>query len=349
MSVKELRPAILDKCNTIQALCAFNYQFTPQLKSHLDEIRSEVSAAPANRLRLLRDHLDQNIERVVDTFGCVVKPKKFADGFIASIRHSPTGTVHLSKAIVDSAYFKNFCGGHPTWKSFPPHLQLLFDFNRVDTDQIRFDFYLMEAMLYEDMALSYNAAAGSAEVINRRDKTANIEVKKHFLHLRTAVLSAYYFVEAYLNGIAFDYYYRNEPKLNDKEKKDLMEWDFQTSRRAFVNFERKVLDYQKIILGLQHPQITITSSKNLRLILGEAKELRDSIVHQSPKTDDALKVSKKVLWMLALRIGHVAEIVDAAIGVVRELNDAFGKNGMPLNWLYSRVPETGLFPPESFT
>jgi hypothetical protein len=141
-----------------------------------------------------------------------------------------------------------------------------------------------------------------------------------------------YFVEAYLNGIAFDYYYRNEPKLNDKEKKDLMEWDFQTSRRVFVNFERKVLDYQKIILGLQHPQIMITSSKNLRLILGEAKELRDSIVHQSPKTDDAFKVSKKVLWMLALRIGHVAEIVDAAIGVVKELNYAFGKDGMPLNW-----------------
>jgi hypothetical protein len=278
-----------------------------------------------------------------------MRPKQFADGFIAAIQRSPTATVNASKAVVDSAYFKNFCGGHPTWKSYPPHLQLIFDFNRVDTDQIRFDFYLMEAMLYEDMALSYNAAAGSAAALDQAGKTANIAVKKHFLHLRTAVLSAYYFVEAYLNGMAFDYYYRNEQNLNDKEQKDLMEWDFRASRRAFVNFERKVLDYQKIILGVPHPQITITSSKNLRLILGEAKELRDSIVHQSPKTDDALKVSKKVLLMLAVRIEHVAEIVDAAIGVVRELNDAFGTNGMPLNWLYSRQPETGLFPPESFT
>jgi len=226
---------------------------------------------------------------------------------------------------------------------------LIFDFNRVDTDQIRFDFYLMEAMLYEDMALSYNAAAGSAAALNQGGKTPNVGVKKHFLHLRTAVLSAYYFVEAYLNGIAYDYYYRNESKLTDKQKKDLMEWDFQTGHRAFVKFERKVLDYQKIIMGLQHPLITITSSQRLRLILGEAKELRDSIVHQSPKTDDPLRVSKKVLWMLALRLEHVAEIVDAAIGFVRELNDAFAQNGMPLNWLYSRLPETGLFPPESFT
>ena len=76
--------------------------------------------------------------------------------------------------------------------------------------------------------------------------------------------------------------------------------------------------------------------------------MRDSVVHQSSKTLDLTKLPEKVKWLLSVQFDSVTLVVDAAVGFVRELNALLGKDGLPLHWLYSRQPETGRFPPESF-
>ena len=121
------------------------------------------------------------------------------------------------------------------------------------------------------------------------------------------------------------------------------------NQRSLVNFERKILNYPKIILRRQHPPLTATNSEHLKILMGDAKEFRDSIVHQSPKTEDVLKNPDKVIWMQALRMNHVTQIVDAAVAFVAELNALLSKEGMPVGWLYPRDAKNGAFPPESFT
>jgi len=348
MSVRELKRSILENCDTLQAILAFNYQLTAEVKERLDVNRSIVLTTTARELRRIQDAVEEDVVRVAAFFGSLQKPKQFAAEFIASTNKASIATI--SKAAIDSKYFTKFCHGVDAWKNYPPHLRLVIDFNRICSSDIRFDYILTEAMLYEDMALAYNEAVTlEPDTRSVRDTHANVQVKKLQFVLRTATLSAFYFVEAYLNGIGYDHYHRHESDLPDYEKTILLDWDFQKSRSAWVSFERKVLDHPRIMLRAKHPPLTSTNSKNLKILLGEAKEFRDAIVHQSPKTNDVLAAPQKVFLMLALHLPQVTEIVDAAVGFVIELNKVLGIEGMMLDWLFSRNQETGLFPPESFT
>ena len=74
LSVPELRRLVLLYCDTVQALLAFNFGFEDENRRILDEIRSEVSLAPARHLRDLRDELRGNIARIARKFGCKEDP-----------------------------------------------------------------------------------------------------------------------------------------------------------------------------------------------------------------------------------------------------------------------------------
>ena len=52
--------------------------------------------------------------------------------------------------------------------------------------------------------------------------------------------------------------------------------------------------------------------------------------------------------MLSIRADKVTLVVDAAVGFVRELNNVLGRKGLPLDWMYSRQSEAGIFPPQAF-
>jgi hypothetical protein len=351
MSARELRPELLKQCDILQALLAFNYGLTEDVKADLALTRARIPTATSKQLKDIRDILRDNVRNCARRFGSKYKLDMFAAEFIASgLKGSAIPVV--SKAVIDEMYFDSFAGGNATWKEFPSHLllQVHFDWIVPDGGPFQFHYWLPEALLYEDMAMSYNTAVETLPLRNKaRGAGANIDVKKHNLHLRTAILSAYYFVEAYLNGIAFDYYTRHGAKLDSKDRDLIMEWDTARNRQQFVSFEKKISAYPKIMLGSAHPPLTVTSSPHLKILLGQAKELRDAIVHQSPKTTSLTDHSKKVQLLFDINLPSATEIVDAAIGFVRQINNLLGKEGMFLDWLFDRdMKAGGMFPPEAF-
>jgi hypothetical protein len=352
MSSSEKREQLLQMCNILQALLAFNYHYTPQRKMSLEHIREDAKVATTKKFRNLRDFLNKAIDEAASTFGCVLRPHRFAAWFMEQRYDKSRKYGGVSKAIIDSQLFVNFCGGPPEWKEVSPHQIIYVDFDLVASGYQDVVWYLAEATLYEDMALAYNSAAESESRVMQLvhvQARPQYEVKKLNLHLRTAVLSAFYFVESYLNGVGFDYFYRNQSKLSQQQRDLLTEWDSQRNRRSWASFDRKVLDYPKVILQAKHPPFTATNSKNLKILLGEGKDCRDAIVHQSPKTDDILGAPEKVLLMYGLSLEKVTRIVDAAVGFVAELNSALGSNGIKSAWLHPRSPKhQNLFPPEAF-
>lgn len=229
----------------------------------------------------------------------------------------------------------------------PPHLLVDLDFSGESSNGTEFHWRLPEASLYEDMCVAYNNASDSEQI------GAAIGVPVHAgklrdCFLRTAVLSAFYFVEAYLNGVAFDYCSRNGSSISVAQTKLLLEWDQHANREKWVNFKEKIQAYPKIILGLQHPPLTEGNSPEVKLLVNAAKEVRDAIVHQSPKTDPRTgEVGPKVKRFLQLRSVDATEIVDAAISLVRQLNELLGQNGIMLDFLVGR-DSTGKFPEKAF-
>ena len=350
MTADELKAQILAKCDTLQAILAFNYCLYPDDKVRLDATRNSVSGATKRVLRDMHEHVSDNLAIVARQFGSIKKPKEFAAWFIEA-SFASADVLSVSKAVIDTEFFSSFCDGHQIWKIFPPHLNLCLHFNRVVSKGIPvFDYFLPEAILYEDMALAYNEAlAIKSELPTGILNAPNIEVKKLNLRLRTTLLSAFYFLEAYMNGIAFDFHYFNKSSLTAEQEDLLLEWDSSKNKRSFVSLERKIIDYPKLILGSKHPPLTVTNCPSLGILLGNAKFYRDSIVHQSPKIADPSEGAEKVRWLLELRLTHVTEVVDAAVGFVLQLDKVLGRYGFAAAWVHPRSYEPpGQFPDEAF-
>jgi len=346
MTARDLRRQIDEKCDIIQAILSFNYSLHPCDSASLGRIRAAAAKATKHKLRTLHQNVSDDLLLIAKRFGCKQRPREFANDFVAACLTSKD-LANISKAVIDSEYFSNFCDGHPGWGSLPPHLRVAVYCNRVVPDQFpEFDYFLPEATLYEDMALAYNKAIELEPELPGRAERAE---KEFYLYLRTSLLSAFYFVEAYLNGIAFDFHYRKARTLPTQISDLLLEWDSQNRRQTFVSFERKVKEYPKIIMGAKLPPLTISNCPSLALLLGNAKEYRDSIVHQSPKITDVAQGATKVRMMLELRLPQVTEIVDAAVDFVIKLNGALGAEAFPIPWLVPRdVGRPGLFPDQAF-
>ena len=193
-----------------------------------------------------------------------------------------------------------------------------------------------------NMALDANKIASSFTIPARGGKLSQFCI-------RAAVLSAFYFVEAYLNGVAFDFVIRNGKTLSEQEAEFLMEWDGKLNREKWVNFKDKLYKYPRVISGSQHPLLTDSNSAEVKLLLTKAKEVRDSVVHQSPKPDFSTigLPGTKLASFIHLRLADATEIVDASISVVRKLNAALGKNGINVDWLFDR-DASGRFPENAF-
>jgi hypothetical protein len=349
MGINRLKQQIENNCNIIQAVLAFNHSLTPLGKSKLDQIRLHLRDMSTKRLEALDHIMAKDAGRAVDVYGCRMDPIQFTNQFIHHSR-SESGVPLLSKADIDTLYFSNFCDGELRWRDFSPHLLLQVHFDRVviPGEPIIYRWELPEATLFEDMAMAYNSAVELKRTPpSAIDNEADPEVKRRRFFLRTAVLSAFYFVEAFLNGIAFDFCYRNSGTLNEKDRAFLLEIPAGQSKRTFVSFEKKATHYLKVMMGTQHPPLSESNCASLRIMLNEAKELRDSIVHQSPKIHDATGEPDKTKWMLSVDMEKVTTTVDAAVQLVRDISAQLGSHASPLDWLYSRTQE-GVFPPESF-
>ena len=183
MTAHDLRVQILEKCDVVQAILSFNYCLHAADKKRLDQIRNKAPGATKRMLKGMHENINDNLLIIAKRFGCKQKPREFAEEFIAACCSS-TDEFNISKASIDSDFFSNFCNGHPVWKILPPHLGLALHYDMVLPDRLpEFQYFLPEAMLYEDMALAYNKSVRlQNELPTERPKGADVTVKEFHLY-----------------------------------------------------------------------------------------------------------------------------------------------------------------------
>lgn len=342
MSVPKLRQEVSGLCDVLQGIVAFNYSCDPDFLQMLDGIRKRVPVAPARWLRQHRDSLRSDVKEAARVFGLRGNAEKFAKEFKEKSR-SELGVLMLPKVTIDETFTNYTNKRWADWPTLPPHLLVYLDFT-ARAHQENLDWCLPEATLYEDMCIAYNLALDSsklAPVFAAPTRDAKLES----FSVRSSVLCAFYFIEAYLNGIAFDFWVRNRKTIQDADAEVLLEWDSRGNRERWLSFKDKLYRYPKIILGAQHPPLTETNCPEINLLLSQAKETRDAIVHLSPKNIDV--DGSKLMRFFHLRLRDATEIVDASVSVVKKLNASLGENGTKLDWLIGR-DATGRFPKEAF-
>ena len=345
MGRKELLAEVEELATAVYALLVLTFQLDNAKRQDLVSIFRSLDVATTMQLRVSRETISKNLRTLSKLVGCKLDrtdlARTYQDLFGGGFRFT-----HIPKWRLDAAYFDRFGEIWPGWENLPAHALIPFDPSGAYLGPGERQYYLPEAALFEDMCFAYNNSLAQKDRAGRPPYDKKI-VKAHSFFMRAALLSAFYFVEAYLNGVAFDFVLKNRNPLGQEALDRLLEWDSKKKRQRWVKFRDKALQYPKIILGQKDPPLHEANCSELATLIERGREVRDAIVHQSPKPDFETRRPEKVRGMMQISQELVTEVVDASIGFVRKVNALLAVHGEDLSWLCDRET-TGLFPDKVF-
>jgi len=242
----------------------------------------------------------------------------------------------------------------PRFADLPEHARI--DIGRpIATRDGQVNIFIIEAILYEDMCALYNMARQQDADVEARWRKRELDRQPwKYLHAlsRGAISTAFYFVEAYLNGLAFNHLVAHGHRADEKTKTTLAEWDEPKQKRCVISFGRKLQEYPQLVMGRDDPSLTPDRCPEIKFLLETHKKVRDAIAHASPVPDpkkgETLWSAKEVL-VFNPDIRTVEEIVDNAVNVVRIIETAVHGHTRRLHWLRDRdASGSGLFPKGAF-
>lgn len=315
------------------SLIALNRSVTPRMLDILARTRRHLGAATAERLSQTEFFMEANLQTAEQHAGF-----KGGDEFLLELgrayRQKGFKLIRFPKWFIDSKLFRNYEIVFPPWKKLPPHCLVHVDFAGQDLD-----IYLPEASLYEDMCFAYNQA------LDLKDKSTKPQVKAHTFYIRTAIISAFNFVECYLNGVAFTFITTSRRTVSQAERDLLLEWDSKNNRQRYVKFREKAVQYPKVLLNRTKPPFTESTCPSLDTLMGRIK-LRDAVVHSSPRPigDEVPKMRD----LIEIELNDATKVVDAAVEFVKLLDWELHRGKYDNTWLLRRSVG-GHFPPDSFT
>lgn len=256
------------------------------------------------------------------------------------------GKVFLLPKYLLKDLFTKYEKALPAFHVLPEHVRIAIDVGTYRTVQGDVEIYWIEVSLYEDMCALFNLCKEFNSGLNRREDHKK-KIKTASALERATIIHAYFFVEAYLNGLAFDYYIKNEDKLKDDEKEILTEWDSKKNREKHLSLRDKLLKYPRILKESKHPPLQESNCPELSYIVQKSKTLRDSIVHGSPKFDMQTYEPYKENAFFSINFAQVQETVDNAINLVEKLETCINGNCDRIWWMAKRSQD-GFFPETVF-
>jgi len=193
--------SVRDLVRQLRAVCLLSFCLPLSFRRDLDEtIRRvpHVSAAELSRIETVARHtLDAmtiaGFRRSLDQYAEIA----------AEIGHSGFPMMWASKFHIDSEWFSDLGALRQDWHIYPPHTRFGVD---AIGDVSTLEWRLLEATLFEDMAMSWNEATAAACDEDKGVKLgdAKIPSKKFAALKRSTIRAAFSFLEAYVNGIASD-------------------------------------------------------------------------------------------------------------------------------------------------
>ncbi|OFW27798.1 MAG: hypothetical protein A3H27_09385 [Acidobacteria bacterium RIFCSPLOWO2_02_FULL_59_13] len=293
--------------------------------------------------RQLRDYIEEKAESVAklrEDLGIRLSRAELI-ARLEFVETAPPGkSVFVSKGWLEEV-FERYGTLFPIYDALPEHARIALD--RYKDKAGNFDWWLPEVQTYEDMCALFNLAKEHSTESN-----GNGGSKKTTKALfRATVATAFYFVEAFLNGLAFDYVCNHEDMRDQKTRTSLTEWDDTKKKWRPLSFRDKVLEYTKIISGFVHPPLQESNCPELAYMVDIGKKVRDSIVHPSGWPNPNTGEFEKTHVLLNLEWEEVERVVDSAIGLVRKIEKALKGTDAGLNWLHNRGTD-GFFPEAVF-
>ena len=307
--------------------------------------RIAIQSGTRQSLQKYIDSARQHLRERRRTFGVTASAGELI-AFLEAAESVPKGEVALPSLATLRSFFKDYSRVWPESTRFPAHTRIMLDIHGCGANGVPVrGWRLLEASVYEDMAALWNLVHERA---GPDTHTAPAPERKVLQALCRATLAAsVYFVEAYLNGLGFDYLTENEATVTADEKSILSDWDFNRDRPQFLSLRDKLLRYQCIILRVQHAPLQPGNCQELNNFLEAVALIRNPLAHPSPHLNPRSGTPEKELAIFNIRVETVRDAVDSAIGLVRKLDILIHAHSQVSVWLFDRAP-SGIFPPETF-
>lgn len=336
---------VLNLIKEYEALLIFSNQLPPGISEELRQLADSIPGLSSAKTRKTSEILRTRIETLRKGLGAKVSGLRMIE-LLDSAGPFREADLYCPKYIIESL-FSNY--PMPHFYKWPQHAHIsLRPLGRQEATAV--EVVLLEAILFENMAALFNLALDyQCEVQETRQKLEGnrSRAKEYKRVIKTSralqfgvVFNAVTFFEAYLNGLAADYYWSNLGKL-DKEAESILK-----DRPRYLTLREKALKYQQIVGGYEHPPLQESNCGELKFILTRAKDLRDALAHPSAIPQEDLRLPKEHL-LFSLDFDEVSRLVDQVIALVRKLEQTIHGDEKRLHWLHERGND-GRFADDAF-
>lgn len=311
-----------------------------------EQNRARILSLNKQKLREYIERVEGEIKDLRQRYGVKASSSELIE-FLKFGQAAPPGQATMPQVVHVRKFFHDYSKVFPDSKLLPAHARIVFDYHGIgpngDPDTgIR----LLEATIYEDMAALWNLLDERASDDN--PKRMPRERKTQYALRRATVSTAVYFLEAYLNGLAFDFLADPNSVFTEEDKSVLSDWDFENNRPRYLSLKDKILKFQRIILKTQHAPIQPTNSPSMKKILDLAECFRNPLAHPAPHFHPISGKQDKELAIYDINIEHARNAVDSAVDLSMKLEEIFHGDHCRIPWLLPRTP-AGPFPEEAFT
>ena len=290
---------------------------------------AKIGVMPKQRLRLFVARVSAQTSQLKKKLGI-----RMSDDLLEvfdSVCNGPPGTMlFLTKGMLLS-FCRNYAIIVEDLDQWPAHTKIGVEDGSDRTEAGRYRIVIGEIQAFQDLAALHNAAE---RLWNGLDYVhADAETRKTLdAFCRSSTVAAYQLIEAYLNGISFDFLFEAHPAISKADELTLKE-EGAHGRIKFTSFKNKLLHYPRIVTGDTTPILDENNCPEVKLLLDRNKRVRDAIVHTSPRSEIEEYEPGKGLMIAQVDFTEVLALSMAAVALVRKLEVVIRGDESRLLWL----------------
>ena len=132
------------------------------------------------------------------------------------------------------------------------------------------------------------------------------------------------FLEAYLNGLAYDCFHTHHNKLPIRDHDLLAEWDSQKKQTRLVSFDVKIFKYPRVVGRSDGRDLDLGDRKAAHFLAQQGKTLRDAVVHPSAFVHPWTGNPEKLHQITSLNYALIEQLFQAAKEYVETVEQRLG-------------------------
>lgn len=325
-----MRDRLREAAATLKNLYYLTQNLSSEGRSFIEEIEQLIENVDESYMPEILADLEAETDHFKRLVGCILTNEEIGR-VVEWVTSQGDAYISLPKWHIDKGFTK-YNWVFPRWPHIPLHAYVQFDSNLDNPSPYRI--FLLEERLFRDLKLLWKRAndlASDGCNFRTRNPDAQQDLSSY---LRIMVGVIFDFLEAYLNGLAFECFRRFHDKLPLPEHDLLCERDSATKKTRFVSFERKMKKYPKLY-GKYLGQIVNFDSDTDRLFLcDKGKSLRDALTHPSTFINRESDEPPKFQLVAGLTLEQVKKVLVSAVSFVRKVEVALGHDpSLSVPWL----------------